>query len=142
MLEMSEAAAILKKATPRSLVLIDEIGRGTSAAEGLALASAIAKHLIHSNRSCVLFATHYHEIIKSPLLLAPINIESTFDNSSYIQMACTDAEIHDDGSVVLIPKVRSGVATHSYALPVAALAGIPESVITDAKHQLDRLKTL
>ena len=129
MLEMSEAAFILKKATQKSLVLIDEIGRGTSAAEGLALASAIAKHLLQTNRSCVLFATHYHEIVKIPFFLN--------DFSQYpIQMACTDAEVHSDGSVVLIPKVRPGVTTHSFALPVAALAGIPESVISDAKTML------
>lgn len=128
MLEMSETAHILTNSTSRSLVLIDEIGRGTSASEGLAIAAAITKHLIHVNKARVLFATHYHEIVQSPLLKNDINC---------IQLACTDAEVHSDGSVILIPKVKVGVATHSYALPVAALAGIPLSVIQDAKSHLD-----
>lgn len=123
MLEMSETAHILKHATPRSLVLIDEIGRGTSAAEGLALAASIANHLINFNRAHVLFATHYHEIATSPLLS---------DHVDSIQMACTEAEVHENGSVILVPKVKPGLATHSYALPVATLAGIPASVIQNA----------
>lgn len=120
---MTETAHILQNATPRSLVLIDEIGRGTSASEGLALAAAIAKHLITCNGSRVLFATHYHEIAQSPLLK---------DHISAIQMACTDAQVHEDGSVLLVPKVKPGLATHSFALPVAALAGIPATVIAHA----------
>lgn len=128
MLEMSETAHILSNSTPQSLVLIDEIGRGTSASEGLALAAAITKHLIHVNQARVLFATHYHEIVQCPLLK---------DDLKCIQLACTDAEIHSDGSVILVPKVKHGVATHSYALPVAALAGIPSSVIQDAKTHLE-----
>lgn len=127
MLEMSETAHILANATARSLVLIDEIGRGTSAAEGVALAAAIAKHLIQKNRAWVLFATHYHEIIRSPLLA-----------DFALQLAKTDAEILADGSVTLIPKVVPGIAKHSYALPVASLAGIPASVIQDAQEALDQ----
>lgn len=128
MMEMSETAHILQNATPQSLVLIDEIGRGTSASEGLALAAAIAKHLITKNKSRVLFATHYHEITQSPLLE---------DQLPAIQMACTDAQVNDeDGSVLLIPKVKPGLATHSFALPVASLAGIPQSVINDARGVL------
>lgn len=125
MLEMSETAHILSNATARSLVLIDEIGRGTSAAEGVALAAAIAKHLIQKNRAWVLFATHYHEIIRSPLLA-----------NSALQLAKTEAELLADGSVTLIPKVVPGIAKHSYALPVASLAGIPASVIQDAQEEL------
>lgn len=126
MLEMSETANILANATPRSLVLIDEIGRGTSAAEGVALAAAIAKHLIIKNRAWVLFATHYHEIVKNPLLADKGNI----------QLAKTEAEVFDDGSLTLIPKIVPGIATHSYAIPVAALAGIPSDVIKDAHNAL------
>ena len=128
MLEMSETAHILSQATARSLVLIDEIGRGTSAAEGVALAAAIAKHLIQKNRAWVLFATHYHEIIRSPLLA---------DSASSLQLAKTEAEVLPDGSVTLIPKVVPGIAKHSYALPVASLAGIPPQVIQDAQTVLD-----
>lgn len=128
MLEMSETAHILANSTSRSLVLIDEIGRGTSASEGLALAAAITKHLIHINQARVLFATHYHELINCPLLKNDLNC---------IQLACTDAEVYSDGRVILIPKVKLGVATHSYALPVASLAGIPSSVIQDAKSHLE-----
>lgn len=125
MVEMSETAHILQHATPQSLVLIDEIGRGTSPAEGLALAASIANHLINYNRAHVLFATHYHEIASSPLL-------SDFS----IQMACTQAQVHEEGSVVLVPKIKAGLATHSYALPVASLAGIPSSVIKNAAKLL------
>lgn len=127
MMEMSETAHILRHATSQSLVLIDEIGRGTSAAEGLALAASIANHLINFNRSNVLFATHYHEIATCPLL--PVDS---------IQMACTGAQVNQDGSVVLVPKVKPGLATHSYALPVASLAGIPSSVIQNATKLLSK----
>lgn len=129
MLEMSETAHILKNATPRSLVLIDEIGRGTSASEGLALASAIARQLILSNRAWVLFATHYHEIVNSPLLA-----------SVPLQLARTQAQVLDDGTVLLLPKVSPGIAKHSYALPVASLAGIPAEVITAAQTLLNNNK--
>ena len=128
MLEMSETAHSLSNATARSLVLIDEIGRGTSAAEGVALAAAIAKHLLHKNRAWVLFATHYHEIIQSPLLAA---------SGPALQMAKTEAHVLPDGTVSLIPKVVPGIAKHSYALPVALLAGIPSTVIQDAQSALD-----
>lgn len=124
MMEMSETAHILRTATSRSLVLIDEIGRGTSASEGLALASSIARHLIQSNRAWVLFATHYHEILQSPLLV-PL--------SESLQTARTEAELLPDGTVLLLPKVTPGIATHSYALPVASLAGIPAEVISAAQ---------
>lgn len=131
MLEMSETAHILATATPHSLVLIDEIGRGTSASEGVALAASIAKHLINKNRAWVLFATHYHEIIQNPLLS---------DSRGSLQLAKTEAEILPDGGVSIIPKVVPGIATHSYALPVASLAGIPEEVITDAQTAINTIK--
>jgi DNA mismatch repair protein MutS len=125
MLEMTETAQILHNATARSLVLVDEIGRGTSAKEGLALATAIARHLIVKNGSFTLFATHYHEIAASPLLQTGANA---------VQMACTEAEIDADGNVILIPKVKmGGVVKHSFAVPVASLAGLPDSVIKDAR---------
>ena len=132
MMEMTETAHILQNATPRSLVLIDEIGRGTSASEGLALAAAIATHLITCNKSRVLFATHYHEIAQSPLLQ---------EHLASIQMACTDAQVNSDGSVLLVPKVKPGLATHSFALPVASLAGIPASVIHQAHKLLNNKQT-
>ena len=127
MLEMSETAHILRHATPRSLVLIDEIGRGTSPSEGLALAAAIAKHLISSNGAWVLFATHYHEMVGSRLVASELG---------GIQLVCTGAEVLGDGTVVPVPKLKCGVATHSYALPVAALAGLPSSVIKNAQSEL------
>lgn len=127
MMEMSETAQILRSASSRSLVLIDEIGRGTSASEGLALASAIARHLIKTNGSWVLFATHYHEIRQSPLL-----------EDTSLLMARTEAELLPDGTVLLLPKVSPGIATHSYALPVAALAGIPSDVISNAQILLTK----
>ena len=124
MMEMQETSQILLHATRKSLVLVDEIGRGTSAREGLALASAISKHLLTKNQSFTLFATHYHEL--SACLHPP---KETFP----IQYACTEAEIDPiNNNLISSPKIKPGIAKHSYALPVAALAGIPDSVIKDA----------
>jgi len=127
MVEMTEAANILHNATEKSLVLVDEIGRGTSTFDGLALAYAIARHLLEQNRSYTLFATHYFELTR----LA----------EEYAQLANVHlAAIEHQHSIVFLHSVNEGAASQSYGLQVAALAGVPNSVIRSAKKQLLKLE--
>ncbi len=127
MVEMSETSYILHHATPESLVLMDEIGRGTSTYDGLALADACARHLAGINRSYTLFATHYFELTA---LSQP---------ASGIANVHLDAVEHDD-SLVFMHAVKSGPANRSYGLQVAALAGLPKSVIHQARARLAELE--
>ena len=123
MVEMTEAAAILHHATPNSLVLMDEIGRGTSTFDGMALAFAILRHLIEKNRSLTLFATHYFELTRlSHEYAALANVH-------------LDAVEHND-RIVFMHAVEEGPANQSYGIQVAALAGIPGSVVRAARKQL------
>ncbi|MDP1997460.1 MAG: DNA mismatch repair protein MutS [Gallionella sp.] len=127
MVEMTEAANILHNATEKSLVLVDEIGRGTSTFDGLALAYAIARHLLKKNRSYTLFATHYFELTR----LA----------EEYAQLANVHlAAIEHQHSIVFLHSVNEGAASQSYGLQVAALAGVPNEVIRNAKKQLRALE--
>jgi DNA mismatch repair protein MutS len=127
MVEMTESASILHNATERSLVLMDEVGRGTSTFDGLALAWAIAKHLTEKNRSLTLFATHYFELTRLAL--------------EYKEVANVhlDAVEHKD-SVVFLHAVEEGPASQSYGLQVAGLAGVPRTVIRQAKKYLQLLE--
>ena len=123
MVEMTEAANILHNATEKSLVLVDEIGRGTSTFDGLALAYAIARHLLEKNRSYTLFATHYFELTR----LA----------EEYAELANVHlSAIEHQHSIVFLHAVTDGAASQSYGLQVAALAGVPPQVIKTAKKQL------
>ena len=123
MVEMTEAAAILHGASERSLVLMDEIGRGTSTFDGLALAFAIARHLIERNRAYTLFSTHYFELTR----LA----------QEYPQCANVHLDAVEHGQrIVFLHAVEDGPASQSYGIQVAALAGIPGSVVRDAKRRL------
>jgi DNA mismatch repair protein MutS len=126
MVEMTEAAYILNRATPESLVLIDEIGRGTSTFDGLALAWAIAHRLAERNRCLTLFATHYFE-----LTALPAEIEGCAN-------VHFDAVEHKDG-IVFLHAVADGPANRSYGLQVAKLAGVPGETIRQAKAYLARL---
>jgi DNA mismatch repair protein MutS len=126
MVEMTEAATILHRATPQSLVLIDEIGRGTSTFDGLALAWAIAHQLAEKNRSLALFATHYFE-----LTALPAEIEGCA-NLHF------DAVEHASG-IVFLHAAEEGPANRSYGLQVARLAGVPGEAIRRAKGYLARL---
>ena len=126
MVEMTEAAAILNRATPQSLVLIDEIGRGTSTFDGLALAWAIAHQLAEKNRSLALFATHYFELTALP---------SEIDGCANLHF---DAVEHADG-IVFLHAAADGPANRSYGLQVAKLAGVPAEAVRRAKSYLARL---
>jgi DNA mismatch repair protein MutS len=127
MVEMTEAANILHNATAKSLVLVDEIGRGTSTFDGLALAYAIARHLLENNRSYTLFATHYFELTR---------LSDEFTQLSNVHLAA----IEHQHSIVFLHSVNEGAASQSYGLQVAALAGVPQSVIRSAKKQLRALE--
>jgi DNA mismatch repair protein MutS len=127
MVEMTEAAAILNGATANSLVLMDEIGRGTSTFDGLALAWAIARHLIDTSRSFTLFATHYFELTQLP------------DNHPTAANVHLSAVEHKD-SIVFLHAVQDGPASQSYGLQVAQLAGVPQPVIKAARKHLARLE--
>ncbi len=127
MVEMTEAANILNNATENSLVLMDEIGRGTSTFDGLSLAWACAYHLSTVNKSYTLFATHYFEITALP------------DEISGINNIHIDALEHGE-KIVFLHKVKSGPASQSYGLQVAQLAGVPQDVIKLAKAKLLELE--
>ena len=126
MVEMTEAAYILNRATPESLVLIDEIGRGTSTFDGLALAWAIAHRLAERNRSLSLFATHYFELTGLP---------AEIDGCANVHF---DAVEHKDG-IVFLHAVAEGPANRSYGLQVAKLAGVPAETLRQARAYLARL---
>ncbi len=127
MVEMTEAANILHNATGKSLVLVDEIGRGTSTFDGLALAYAIARHLLENNRSYTLFATHYFELTR---------LNEEFQQLANVHLAA----IEHQHSIVFLHSVNEGAASQSYGLQVAALAGVPNAVIRNAKKQLRTLE--
>ena len=127
MVEMTEAANILHNATEKSLVLVDEIGRGTSTFDGLALAYAIARHLLENNRSYTLFATHYFELTR---------LAEEFAQLANVHLAAVEHQ----HSIVFLHSVNEGAASQSYGLQVAALAGVPNGVIRSAKKQLVRLE--
>ncbi len=127
MVEMTEAANILHNATEKSLVLVDEIGRGTSTFDGLALAYAIARHLLENNRSYTLFATHYFELTR---------LNEEFQQLANVHLAA----IEHQHSIVFLHSVNEGAASQSYGLQVAALAGVPNEVIRNAKKQLRALE--
>jgi DNA mismatch repair protein MutS len=129
MVEMTEAANILHNATSRSLVLIDEIGRGTSTFDGLALAYSIARHLAEVTRAPTLFATHYFELTR---------LQAELSNLANVHL---DAVEHRD-RIVFLHKLENGPANQSYGLQVAALAGVPKSVIRAARRHLAELETL
>ena len=127
MVEMTETANILHNATDKSLVLLDEIGRGTSTFDGLSLAWAVAKQLLEKNKAYTLFATHYFELTR------------IVDEFKYAANVHLDAVEHGN-NIVFMHKVEEGAANQSYGLQVAQLAGIPKSVVAAAKRKLVQLE--
>jgi len=128
MVEMTETANILHNATTESLVLMDEIGRGTSTYDGLSLAWSAAEYLAQEIEAMTLFATHYFELTQLPDLIS--NVENVH----------LDAIEHGD-TIVFMHAVQEGAASKSYGLQVAALAGVPNKVIAAAKHKLHHLES-
>ena len=127
MVEMTEAAAILNSATMHSLVLIDEIGRGTSTFDGLSLAYAIARHLAETTRCYCLFATHYFELTR---------LNAELSNLANVHLDAVEMK----DKIVFLHKLESGPANQSYGLQVAQLAGVPKSIVRVAKKQLGELE--
>ena len=129
MVEMVETANILHHATPRSLVILDEIGRGTSTYDGLAIARAIVEYL-HNNKRCgarTLFATHYHELVEVAHMLPRVHC---------LNVAVTE----ENGTIIFLRKIVPGGADRSYGVHVAQLAGIPKPVIHRAEEILTELE--
>jgi DNA mismatch repair protein MutS len=129
MVEMVETANILHHATPRSLIILDEIGRGTSTYDGLAIARAVVEYL-HNNKRCgarTLFATHYHELVEVAQLLPRIR--------------CMNVAVTEEaGNIIFLRKIVPGGADRSYGVHVAQLAGIPRPVVLRAKEILEELE--
>ena len=128
MLEMLEAAQILHTATPHSLVLMDEIGRGTSTFDGLALAGGIAAHLHNKTQAFTLFATHYFELTEFPAR-----------HHSALNVHVSAVESGAD--IVFMHHIEPGPASKSYGIAVARLAGVPAVVVNHARHALSALET-
>jgi DNA mismatch repair protein MutS len=129
MVEMTETAAILHNATPRSLVLLDEIGRGTATFDGLSIAWAVAEYLHDSGEHAAktLFATHYHELTE---------LAERLPGAQNYQITAAER----DGEVVFLHKLERGRASKSYGIEVARLAGLPPSVLARARDVLSRLE--
>ncbi|HYV82473.1 MAG TPA: DNA mismatch repair protein MutS [Pyrinomonadaceae bacterium] len=129
MVEMTETAAILHSATPRSLVLLDEIGRGTATFDGLSIAWAVAEYLHNSadHAAKTLFATHYHELTE---------LAERLPGAQNYQITATERE----GEVVFLHRLERGRASKSYGIEVARLAGLPPAVIAIARDVLTRLE--
>ena len=127
MVEMLETANILHHADTKSLVLLDEIGRGTSTYDGLALARAAAEHLAGRLQAFTLFATHYFELT---------SLEIEIAGTANIHLAAVEHE----GDIVFLHSVEPGPASQSYGVQVARLAGVPSSVLANARLHLAELE--
>jgi DNA mismatch repair protein MutS len=125
LVEMTEVAAILNTATPASLVLLDEVGRGTATFDGLSIAWAVVEHLASETKSRTLFATHYHELTELADLLPGIkNVHVSARETST--------------GIVFLKRVETGSADKSYGIEVARMAGLPPAVISRAREILER----
>jgi len=127
MVEMLESATILRDATQRSFVIMDEIGRGTTPTDGSAVAYACLYHLYHVNKSRTLFATHFHDLA---------DMSEDMDRIGYY---CTDVKEDSDGGFGYMHRLKQGVNRNSHALKVASLAGLPPAAIDVARGILDKL---
>lgn len=127
MVEMTEVADILQNATGKSLLLLDEIGRGTATYDGLSIAWAIVDYLSSSLKAKTLFSTHYHELTE---------LEGKYDGVKNYKMTVRELA----GSIVFVRKLLRGSANRSFGIEVAALAGLPENVLTKAKEILKKLE--
>ena len=125
LVEMSETALILRSATEKSLVIMDEVGRGTSTEDGLSIAWSVSEYLLNVIKAKTFFATHYHELTR---LVHPS-----------LQLLCLDV-LEQSGQVVFLKRIKEGATTNSYGIHVAKLAGIPDSVIKRAENVLATLQ--
>ena len=128
MQEMVEMASILRQSTAESLVVIDEVGRGTATADGISLAQACCLYLHNTKRCYQLFATHFLELT------------TLGEDHRGIFNLCVDATTHDDHGINFSHRIRPGAATSSFGLHVAKLAGLPTAVIADAANYLQQIE--
>ena len=128
MVEMIETAAILNAATKRSLLVLDEIGRGTSTFDGISIAWSVAEHIHDTIGAKTLFATHYHELTE---------LVNQLDRAKNLSVAVREY----GGSVIFLYRIVDGGADHSYGIQVARLAGLPPAVIARAREVLDQLES-
>jgi DNA mismatch repair protein MutS len=127
MVEMVETAAILNQAGKRSLVILDEIGRGTATFDGLSIAWAVVEHLHEANRCRALFATHYHEL--------------TTLTSKLDKLRCHTMKVKEwNDDIIFLHEVEPGTADRSYGIHVGKLAGLPDAVITRAEQVLETIE--
>ena len=124
---MTEVASILRNATAKSLLILDEVGRGTSTFDGLSIAWAVIEHLTKNIRAKTLFATHYHELTE---------LEGKLDGVKNYKISVREI----GGSIVFLRKIVRGGASRSFGVEVAALAGVPEAVTSRAKAILRSLE--
>lgn len=127
MVEMDETRLALAQATSRSLILLDEVGRGTSTYDGMALAQAIVEHIHHHVGAKTLFSTHYHELTR---------LEKELDRVLNLHARCVER----DGKVVFLHRMEPGGADRSYGIHVAQLSGMPREVIQRAQGLLETLE--
>lgn len=127
MVEMTEVANILRNATARSLLILDEVGRGTSTFDGLSIAWSVIEYLTQKVRAKTLFATHYHELTE---------LEGTLEGVKNYKIGVREIA----GSIVFLRKIVRGGASRSFGVEVAALAGVPEEVTARAKVILKELE--
>jgi DNA mismatch repair protein MutS len=125
LVEMSETANILRSATQRSLIIMDEVGRGTGTKDGLAIAWAVTEHILDQVGAFTLFATHYHEL-------------TALEHSALLNQSM--AVLERDGEIVFLKQIREGPTDNSYGVHVAQLAGIPERVVRRAQQMLAHLR--
>lgn len=124
LVEMTETARILRSATEKSLVIMDEVGRGTSTEDGLAIAWAVSEHLLNVIKAKTFFATHYHELTR---MVHPL-----------LQQLCLEV-IENDGNIVFMKHIKQGAVENSYGIHVAKLAGVPSAVIKRAEQVLENM---
>lgn len=127
MVEMIEVSNILHNATPRSLIILDEVGRGTSTLDGMSIAFAVTKYINNEIRAKTLFATHYHELTE---------LEGTFPGIKNYRISVKEL----NGKIIFLRKIVRGGANRSFGIEVASLAGLPKSVIKEAKQTLKHLE--
>lgn len=124
LVEMTETARILRSATEKSLVIMDEVGRGTSTEDGLAIAWAVSEHLLNVIKAKTFFATHYHELTR---MVHPL-----------LQQLCLEV-MENNGNIVFLKHIKQGAVENSYGIHVAKLAGVPSAVIKRAEQVLDNM---
>lgn len=134
MVEMLETATILRQATPRSFVIMDEIGRGTAPEDGGAVAFACLEHLVTINKCRTLFATHFHGVADL-VACHGMRVQDGGEEGT-VEMYCTDVAEDDQGGFVYVHRLRKGINRQSHALKVARLAGLPEAALRMAREVL------